>query len=74
MELKHSNHGDDIIKIENLKKRARFLILYRGKKETEELLKKIYLDKVETMEYYELLKLVKFLEKDDIEILKELLK
>ncbi len=74
MELKYSDNSDDYIKIENLKKRAKFLILYRGKKEVEELLKKMYLDNIENMEYNEVLKLIKFLEKDDNEILKELLK
>jgi succinate dehydrogenase flavin-adding protein (antitoxin of CptAB toxin-antitoxin module) len=61
-------------KIENLKKKAKFLIMYRGMKEVEELLKKNYLEKIENMNEEEIIKLINFLEKDDWTILKEILK
>lgn len=74
MELMYGNYNDDTIQVENLRKKAKFLILYRGTKEAEELLKKIYLDKIDSMTKEELLKLIEFLEKDDFTILEELIK
>jgi succinate dehydrogenase flavin-adding protein (antitoxin of CptAB toxin-antitoxin module) len=70
----HSGNNNDNIKVENLKKKAKFLILYRGMKEVEELLKKLYLNKLDNMSLDELLELIEFLEKDDYTILKEILK
>ncbi|MEO0145081.1 MAG: hypothetical protein ABIL89_08320 [candidate division WOR-3 bacterium] len=43
-------------------------------KEVEELLKKLYLNKLDNMSSDELLELIEFLEKDDYTILKEILK
>ncbi len=74
MEFMHSGNNNDNIKVENLKKKAKFLILYRGMKEVEELLKKLYLNKLDNMSLDELLELIEFLEKDDYTILKEILK
>ncbi|MEO0159553.1 MAG: hypothetical protein ABIL49_08415 [candidate division WOR-3 bacterium] len=74
MEFMHSGNNNDNIKVENLKKKAKFLILYRGMKEVEELLKKLYLNKLDNMSSDELLELIEFLEKDDYTILKEILK
>lgn len=74
MELMYSNYNDDTIQVQNLRKKAKFLILYRGTKEAEELLKKIYLDKIDSMTKEELLELIEFLEKDDFTILEKLLK
>jgi len=70
----YSYNRDSDFKIENLRKRAKFLIMYRGMKEVEELLKKNYLEKIESMNEEEILKLIEFLEKDDWTILKEILK
>lgn len=70
----YSDNCNSDFKIENLRKKARFLIMYRGKKEVEELLKKNYLEKIEDMNEEEILKLISFLEKDDWTILKEILK
>lgn len=69
----YSNYSDDYSEVENLRKRAKFLILYRGMKEVEELLKKFYLDKIDNMDKDKLLKLIEFLESDDYTILKEIL-
>lgn len=74
MELMHSNNSNDLIKIENLKKKAKFLILYRGMKEVEELLKSNYLDRIDNMKLKELEQLIEFLENDDYTILREMLK
>jgi len=73
MELMYSNNNYDNVKIENLRRKAKFLILYRGMKEVEELLKKFYLEKIDNMNLEELLELIEFLEKDDYTILKTLL-
>lgn len=70
----YSNNSDSDFKIENLRKKAKFLIMYRGMKEVEELLKKNYLEKIENMNENEILELINFLEKDDWTILKEILK
>jgi|GEM_PF-1758389 len=69
-----SDNRNSSFKIENLKKKAKFLIMYRGMKEVEELLKKNYLEKIENMNEEEIIKLINFLEKDDWTILKEILK
>lgn len=70
----YSDNCNSDLKIENLRKKAKFLIMYRGMKEVEELLKKNYLEKIEDMNEEEILKLISFLEKDDWTILKEILK
>ncbi len=70
----YSNNSNDLIKIENLKKKAKFLILYRGMKEVEELLKNNYLDRIDNMKLKELEQLIEFLENDDYTILREMLK
>ncbi|MEO0202316.1 MAG: hypothetical protein ABIL37_01155 [candidate division WOR-3 bacterium] len=57
-----------------MKKKAKFLILYRGMKEVEELLKSNYLDRIDNMKLKELEQLIEFLENDDYTILREMLK
>lgn len=70
----YSNNNNSAFKVENLRKKAKFLIMYRGMKEVEELLKKKYLDKIDSMSEEEILELISFLEKDDWTILREIIK
>ncbi|MCX7948207.1 MAG: succinate dehydrogenase assembly factor 2 [candidate division WOR-3 bacterium] len=74
MELMYGDYNDDTIQVQNLRKKAKFLILYRGTKEAEELLKKFYLDEIDNMTKEELIELIEFLEKDDFTILEKLIK
>ncbi|MCS7244695.1 MAG: succinate dehydrogenase assembly factor 2 [candidate division WOR-3 bacterium] len=70
----YGDYNDDTIQVQNLRKKAKFLILYRGTKEAEELLKKFYLDEIDNMTKEELIELIEFLEKDDFTILEKLIK